>query len=154
MTLWKKSSTVFLAGLFIVGLVAQVEARSKRSGEIPNGSVNNCANCHVDPQGGGPRNAFGQMVGTDFLTGAGFVGDVVWGPELAKLDADGDGFTNGEELGDPDGSWAIGDAAPGDPGAVTKPWDAESHPPEKEVPTAVESSTWGEVKKLVQKILE
>lgn len=151
MTLWKKSSSVFLAGLFIVGLAAQVEARPKRGGQIPNGSVNRCANCHVNPDGGGPRNAFGQMVGANFLTAA---GDVIWGPELAKLDADSDGFTNGEELGDSEGIWVTGDAAPGDPGVVTKPWDAESHPPEKEVPTAVESSTWGKVKKLMQETLE
>ena len=68
------------------------------------------------------RNPFGLEVEANFLTTAGFAGDVVWGPELAALDSDGDGATNGMELGDPDGTWVAGDAdpegeafAPGDP---------------------------------------
>ena len=38
--------------------------------------------------------------------------DALWGPELAALDSDGDGATNGQELGDPDGTWLPGDPAP------------------------------------------
>ncbi|MBX3272387.1 MAG: hypothetical protein KF729_19160 [Sandaracinaceae bacterium] len=45
--------------------------------------------------------------------------------ELAPLDSDGDGFTNGEELADPDGRWTRGTAHacrcasdPGDPASV------------------------------------
>ena len=34
------------------------------------------------------------------------------GTRTAALDADGDGATNGEELGDPDGTWQQGDANP------------------------------------------
>ncbi len=40
---------------------------------------------------------------------------VQWGPALAALDSDGDGFTNGEELQDPNGTWEVGSAAPGAP---------------------------------------
>lgn len=47
--------------------------------------------------------------------------DVDWSQLFAK-DSDGDGITNGAELGDPDGTWRIGDpnpqgvvSAPGDP---------------------------------------
>ena len=32
-----------------------------------------------------------------------------WTVELCQLDSDGDGFTNGEELGDPDCTWQEGD---------------------------------------------
>lgn len=144
MAMNKKWSAVALAALLVIGVSFEAEARGKRVGQIPNGSVLGCANCHVDANGGGPRNSFGQMVGTSFLSS----GDVVWGAELAALDADGDGATNGEELGDPEGAWSIGDANPGDAAAVTKPWDAESFPPPTS--TAVEASTWAAVKALMQ----
>lgn len=87
------------------------------------------------------------MIEAGFLSEAGYEGDVVWGPELAALDADGDGFTNGEELQNPEGSWRLGDPKPGGPGAVTHPGDPDSHPPD--LATAVESTSWGAIKLLV-----
>jgi hypothetical protein len=36
----------------------------------------------------------------------------LWGPAFAALDSDGDGATNGQELGDPEGIWLPGDPAP------------------------------------------
>lgn len=147
MSLIKKWSFA-LAALFVVaGLVDQAEARSKRVNQLPNGSAVGCAVCHVDPNGGGTRTPFGEIVKASYMTGDGFLGDVVWGPELAALDSDGDGATNGEELGDPEGiyDWQSGDAAPGDADAVTNPGDPESFP----APTAVGASTWALVKLLV-----
>ena len=126
-------------------LAAGVDARSSRVAQIPNGGVNGCANCHVNPAGGGALSAFGQMVEESFLTEPGSRGSVIWGPELAGLDADEDGFTNGEELADPEGIWTSGDDPPGDPEAVTNPADPASHPPEPEA-TAVAVSTWGRLK--------
>ena len=38
--------------------------------------------------------------------------------------------------------------------AVTKPWDAESHPPEPEIPSAVEATSWAQFKKLVHDVLD
>jgi len=149
MAMNKKLSAIALAALLVCGTSFEAEARGPRVGQIPNGSVVACANCHVDPNGGGPRNSFGQIVESDFLS----AGKVVWGPELAALDADGDGATNGEELGDPEGAWTVGDDNPGDAAAVTKPWDAESFPPKPE-PTAVEGSTWAAVKALMQDGME
>lgn len=99
-------------------------SRPWRVNQIPNGTVNNCANCHVNPAGGGTRNAFGKQVESNFLQG----GNVVWGSALATLDADGDGFTNGQELQDPNGTWSSGDAAPGNPSFVSLPGDASSLP--------------------------
>jgi hypothetical protein len=81
---------------------------------IPNGSVNSCDNCH-----GGDGSMYG-----DF----GDNGNV-WDDQLAMLDSDGDGFTNGDELLDPAGTWREGDPDPGDLSWVTNPDYASSHPP-------------------------
>ena len=48
-------------------------------------------------------------------------GNVIWGPELASLDADGDGVTNGQELLDPFGIWTSGSPNPGNSSSVTAP---------------------------------
>ncbi|ELU02341.1 hypothetical protein CAPTEDRAFT_106799, partial [Capitella teleta] len=55
---------------------------------------------HDQLQGGGKRNAFG----IDFAA-AGYK----WSDCICKRDSDGDGKTNGEELGDPDCVWKEGD---------------------------------------------
>lgn len=71
---------------------------------LPNGRVGGCATCHfVVFFGGGPRNAFGR----DFADN-----DRRWSAALAELDSDGDGQTNGEELGDPCATWAVGEPPP------------------------------------------
>jgi glucose/arabinose dehydrogenase len=101
-------------------------ARPKRVGQIPNGAVKACLNCHVSPEGGGPRNPFGQQIEAGFLDAPGSAGNVIWGAPLAGLNADGDGATNGAELQDPTGAWSIGQPQPGNPALVTNPGIAES----------------------------
>ncbi|KAL3870712.1 hypothetical protein ACJMK2_038756 [Sinanodonta woodiana] len=54
---------------------------------------------HQNMQGGGKRNQFG----LDFLSAG-----QQWSVELCRMDSDGDGKTNGEELGDPDCVWHRG----------------------------------------------
>ncbi|XP_045188021.1 uncharacterized protein LOC123545778 [Mercenaria mercenaria] len=51
---------------------------------------------HENSRGAGTRNIFGM----DFENN-----NLVWDAELCKKDSDGDGKTNGEELGDPDCTW-------------------------------------------------
>lgn len=51
-----------------------------------------------------------------------------WTPALAAADRDGDGFTNGQELQDPAGTWIAGDPAPGIVEHVTAPQDSAEHP--------------------------
>jgi len=89
---------------------------------IPHGNVFSCATCHENAEGGGPRNHFGEDFEATGLQG--------WGPELAALDSDDDGFTNGEELLDPDGVWRWfgGAESPGDPTEATNPADPLSFP--------------------------
>ena len=87
-------------------------------------------NCHMSESGGDARSAFDLSLENDFLVEENGQFNVVWGPELAAIDSDGDGFTNGEEPGDGEGAWRLGDDSPGDPSAVTLPGDPESHLPE------------------------
>lgn len=75
-------------------------ARGFRPGLIPNGSENNCSNCHFNPGGGGARNDFGEDVFGLVSPGG---REEFWSPTLAAEDSDNDGFTNGQEIGDIDG---------------------------------------------------
>ena len=112
----------------IIFLCTHLEARPQRPGQIPNGFTIGCANCHVNPAGDGARNAFGSAVESEFLSGSGASATVVWNSSLARLDSDGDGATNGEELQDSSGSWRSGQAAPGTASLMTNPGDASSTP--------------------------
>lgn len=105
-----------------------VEARPHRVGQIPNGSKNSCANCHINPAGGGERNDFGKLVEARFLDVVGPGGNVQWGPALAHLDADGDGVSNGIELQDEFGLWQSGQSNPGNSSLVALPGLNSSNP--------------------------
>ena len=85
-----------------------------------------CNTCHTSG-GGSPRNPFGLAVEARVTPGG---SQEFWGPELAALDSDGDGFTNGRELQDPNGAWRPGQAAPATALLVSKPGDASSFPQE------------------------
>ncbi|MCB2204752.1 T9SS type A sorting domain-containing protein [bacterium] len=119
---------LLVAALMVFASATFLVARGFRAPQIPNGTLKSCANCHVNPGGGGPRNAFGQEVEANHLSVPGSAGQVEWNEALAALDSDGDGFTNGEELQDPDGSWRIGQPFPGDPSLVTNPGDPTDFP--------------------------
>ena len=57
-------------------MLGKAEARFLRPGQIPNGPVNSCSNCHMSAFGGDARNAFGQTVEANFLTQNGEDGQV------------------------------------------------------------------------------
>ena len=106
-----------VTSVLVLGLDLEAFARSCRVSLIPNGSKNSCANCHTSRLGGGPTNAFG----TTLRPLVGQQCRAFWGPDIAKKDADGDGLTNGQELGDPEGAWAVGKPQPGDVSKVLNP---------------------------------
>jgi hypothetical protein len=95
-------------------------ARSWRPAQVPNGRTFNCSLCHDRSSGGGPRNEFGEAVRD--LVSPGSRADF-WTAALAQMDSDGDGFTNGEEVGDPDGDGVADSGA-----QVTNPGDPNSKP--------------------------
>ena len=71
---------------------------------------------HRNKVGGGPLNAFGESFRRHKF---------VWSLEMCIDDADGDGETNGQELGDPCCTWKEGDRPPRSWG-LSHPGDAES----------------------------
>lgn len=103
---------------------ASLSARSFRVQQIPNGQKNRCLNCHVGTSGG-DRNVFGETIENEFLDQD---GNVIWNEVLAARDTDGDGFSNGTELQDPDGTWGLGDDNPGNIDLVTLPGDDGDFP--------------------------
>jgi len=118
--------SLFLLSAFSLLLSTSVaEARPFRVGDIPNGTKNGCLNCHGDTKGS-TRTDFGSEA-QNYLEGDSGVqlAHVNWAP-LCPLDSDGDGWTNGKELGDPDCVWKSGDP---DPNAyVWNPGNPDSHP--------------------------
>ena len=88
-------------------LIKGVDARTFRVNDLPNFSTIGCGGCHDDfPPA---NNNFGidawRSFSPDLSRNSG--ARVVW-RNLYNLDSDGDGYTNGEELGDPYGQWTQG----------------------------------------------
>ncbi|KAG6574578.1 Calcium-activated potassium channel subunit alpha-1 [Phytophthora cinnamomi] len=97
---------------------AVVSARPTYVARLPNGdNVSGVAALgHVDPAGGGANNDFGLDFGT--------AGDE-WTTEFCQKDSDGDGQTNGQELGDPCCVWTVG-GTPQWTSGVSHPGDSSS----------------------------
>lgn len=107
-------------------IAVPVEARTHRVPQIPHGNSFGCTSCHQTAGGGGNFTPFGTstigaLVGTGTTTNL----DVDWA-KIYNIDSDRDGFTNGEELGDPNGTWKVGDPDP--PGVFYHPGDDAKHP--------------------------
>jgi len=81
-------------------------ARENRVSQIPHGNRFSCDICHTPTRG---LTDFG-FDSFDFTEN----GNVVW-ERLAQRDSDRDGYTNGMELGDPNGTWRPGQPNPSGP---------------------------------------
>jgi len=124
-----RSIAVLIAAIgFVAALSSTADARPERPLQVPNGLTFNCILCHTDAVGNGPVNDFGGQILAMGLDDNANVAQkkVVWS-KIYNLDADGDGFTNGEELGDPDGTWLPGDPDPATDN-IAAPADAEDFP--------------------------
>lgn len=98
-------SAMLIAILFYCGsILSIVKALPSYLAKIPNAEnlPGTPAIGHVNGQGGGARNEFGH----DFAN-AGYQ----WTQALCQADSDGDGLSNGQELGDPCCFWEDGGAA-------------------------------------------
>lgn len=126
--------TLVLA-LISIGARDMAWARGYRIDQVPGGLEFDCGLCH-DLRQFTRLTVFGLQVRDRLIypngppedpddLPLGEEGDVDW-PALAPLDADGDGYTNGEELGDPEGLFRTGDPQPDFP--YTRPDLADDFP--------------------------
>ncbi|NIS30125.1 MAG: hypothetical protein GWO04_09260, partial [Actinobacteria bacterium] len=115
------------AALALESFAANVPNRATATTSL--GETKPCITCHDNPDGGagcetggGTRpclNPFGEQFRTS---------GYVWSMALAAMDADGDGFTNGQELQDPTGGWVFGAPTPGNEDYITRPGFAADNP--------------------------
>ncbi|MBX2812412.1 MAG: hypothetical protein KTR25_11405 [Myxococcales bacterium] len=102
----KNLATSTLTLIVVLGLTSTGLARGIRRNQVPT-QPNGCILCHVNPDGG-PRTDFGKDVEDTLLIDDGAdpsTGVVDW-PTVCARDSDNDGSSNGEELGDPNCTWA------------------------------------------------
>lgn len=110
------TNTPALLGIVIVVVTffcaPQASAREYYVPRVPNGDAGSRSDSgfkcehlgHDRCEHGSPRNPFGK----DFE----FIGKLQWTKELCEQDSDGDGLTNGEELGDPCCLWTVDEQNP------------------------------------------
>jgi len=107
----RTNSCLITTGLACLLVTPPVFSRPTYVSLVPNGSVNRCSTCHDEQFNLNP-------FASDFLDAG-----LSWTPALAALDSDGDGFTNGQELGDPKGT-----GTPIPSASVALPGDANNKP--------------------------
>ncbi len=94
-------------GLFCFVLLFSTTSYARNDGrqnQFPHGNTITCNACHTQPNRGITEFGFDAYE-------AASEGPIDW-PKLAAMDSDGDGYSNGLELGDPDANWRVGDPAP------------------------------------------
>ncbi len=106
--------TVVFGPLFSAYQLA--EARPQYVNRVP--TRYSCDTCHLSAVNRNLRTGFG----IDFGLNRGVWANDDPGMGICRLDSDGDGLTNGEELADPDCVWRVGERTPDGP--MTNPADA------------------------------
>ncbi len=100
-------------------LIRHPATRSNGANVVDANGVKVAAVGHVDPSGGGARNAFGNQFWAEWVNKFG------WNHTFCCMDADKDGQTNGLELGDPCCVWSV-NATPAYATDISHPGDAAS----------------------------
>jgi len=123
-SVFKQCIFILTSVLCLTVITSIVIATPNLMATLPDKGMNcGCANCHVNPGGGGNLNFFG----TDFKKSG-----EKYSAQLAAIDSDGDGYTNAQEFS----------ANP-----VTNPGDPQSHPKASAVkPQGKNHITWGKIK--------
>ncbi len=124
-----RKSFILIIALLLICNCSDAFSRLIRISNIPNGRKFACRTCHdMSDSKYTTRNPFGKEIEANYLqpTVPLKMKKVLWQPALAALDSDGDGYTNGQELDDPNGIITNGDSTNFD--NVTNPGDPASHP--------------------------
>lgn len=107
-----RTATFAASCVALLGFAESATARTFRVKDIPNGATFKCLSCHTT-NSGKTFTPFGSDAKSHlFGTGSLSTRHTAWA-EFCARDSDMDGYTNGQELGDPGCVWAIGDANPG-----------------------------------------
>jgi hypothetical protein len=119
--MFRQQKNIIVSGIclasFLIVLASPAGAKLIEVKKIPNGKKNSCENCHLP--GTESKDSLTPF-GNDYNSNK-----KKWDASLAHKDSDGDKMTNGQELGDPDGTWKKGDSDPSGP--VFNPGSAASH---------------------------
>jgi len=94
-----RSLTTITVVIAVMALVAAVNANTAHMAQLPSSADLGCANCHVNATSVSAPSAEVNSFGQAFKNNG-----MVWNRTLAEKDSDGDGCTNGFELGDVDGN--------------------------------------------------
>ncbi|KAG1696842.1 hypothetical protein DVH05_017752 [Phytophthora capsici] len=128
-----KSSVVATLAVGLITVPSTVQGYAKYVKLVPNGgNVPDNSNIgHLDPAGETGLSDFGKAFST--------AGNA-WSATLCQLDTDGDGYTNGQELGDPCCTWTSSNTAGLVTEGVSDPSDATKTPTSSELKAGCSSS--------------
>jgi hypothetical protein len=133
------SAILIISGIAVSRNEFALSPRVPNIANVP-GNQAPCQTCHVNAGGGSQWNVFGEQVKANLDSG-----QPDW-KKIFNLDADGDGFTNGQELGDPTGTWNPGSPNPTPSGGVTHPGMTASRP--SDIQHRLSPKTWSVIKSL------
>ena len=117
---------IFLIALAILVAASRVDCYGNYMDDIPNGRNAPGAGHMSAPGGGGPRSPFGILFKAEGKK---------WTKNLCETDSDGDGLSNGQELGDPECIWVKDGAAPSRTTGITQPGLRDETPEPTSAPT-------------------
>jgi uncharacterized protein (TIGR03382 family) len=126
-----------LLALTVAVAAVPAAARIGFQNNVPNGAGFSCLLCH-NSSGGGARDGWNAFGDTLFVENGGDADDpdtidvdggefAFWNAAICEADSDGDGASNGAELGDPDCVWEVGED-PAQVDGITDPNDPQSVP--------------------------